>query len=113
LVYDLTRLVPDTHMVHIMRAIKIYKGAKILRHNASQKIFRHNVILLCSMKKYTNIFDVVLLFALLRNNLYQFFIWCASSSRFFLFASMSDAFHKSSFFLNYYSSLLYDGDQMQ
>jgi len=26
---------------------------------------------------------------------------------------MSDALYKSSFFLNYYSTLLYDGDQMK
>ena len=51
--------------------------------------------------------------ALLRNSLYRFFIRCASSSNFFIRSlQMSDAFCKSSFFLNY-SELLYDGDQLQ
>jgi len=51
--------------------------------------------------------------ALLKNNLYRFFIRCASSSNFFIRSlQMSDAFYKSSFFLNY-SKLLYDEDQMQ
>jgi len=50
--------------------------------------------------------------AVLRNNLYRFFIQCTSSSNFFIRSlQMSDAFWKSSFFLNY-STLLY-GDQMQ
>jgi len=50
---------------------------------------------------------------LLRNNLYRFFIRCASSSNFFIRSlQLPDAFHKSSFFLNY-STLLYDGDQQQ
>jgi len=50
--------------------------------------------------------------AVLRNNLYQFFIRCTSSSNFLIRSlQMSDAFYKSSFFLNY-STLLY-GDQMQ
>ena len=51
-------------------------------------------------------FDAVL------RNLYRFFIQCASSSNFFIRSlQMSDAFYKSSFFLNY-STLVY-GDQMQ
>jgi len=51
--------------------------------------------------------------ALLRNNLYRFFIRCASSSSFFIRSlQMSDAFYKSSFFLNY-STLLYDSYQLQ
>ena len=50
--------------------------------------------------------------AVLRNNLYRFFIRCISSSNFFIRSlQMSDAFCKSSFFLNY-SALLY-GDEMQ
>ena len=50
--------------------------------------------------------------AVLRNNLYWFFVRCTSSSNFFIqLLQMSDAFYKSSFFLNY-STLLY-GDQMQ
>ena len=50
--------------------------------------------------------------AVLRNNLYRFFIRCSSSSNFFIRSlQMSDAFYKSSFFLNY-STLLY-GEQMQ
>jgi len=50
--------------------------------------------------------------AVLRNNLYRFFILCTSSSNFFIRSlQVSDAFYKSSFFLNY-STLLY-GDQMQ
>ena len=51
--------------------------------------------------------------ALLRNNLYRFFVRCTSSSNFFMRSlEMSDAFYKASFFFNY-STLLYDGDQMQ
>jgi len=51
--------------------------------------------------------------ALLRNNLYRFFIRCAASSNFFIRSlQMSYAFYKSSFFLNY-STLLYGGDRMQ
>ena len=51
--------------------------------------------------------------AVLRNNLYRFFMRCASSSNFFIRSlQMSDAFYKSSFFLNY-STLLCGGDQMQ
>ena len=50
--------------------------------------------------------------AVLRNNLYRFFIQCTSSSNFFIRSlQMSESFHKSSIFLNY-STLLY-GDQMQ
>ena len=50
--------------------------------------------------------------AVLRNNLYRFFIRCTSSSNFFIRSlQMSDAFNKSSFFPNY-STLLY-GEQMQ
>jgi len=50
--------------------------------------------------------------AVLRNNLYRFFIRCTSSFNFFIRSlQMSHAFYKSSFFLNY-STLLY-GDQMQ
>jgi len=50
--------------------------------------------------------------AMLRNNLYRFFIRCTSSSNFFIRSlQMSDAVYKSSFFLNY-STLLYGG-QMQ
>jgi len=50
--------------------------------------------------------------AVLRNNLYRFFIRCTSSSNFFTRSlQMSDAFYKSSFFLNY-STLLY-GEKMQ
>ena len=50
--------------------------------------------------------------AVLRNNLCRFFIRCTSSSNFFIRSlQMSDAFYKSSFFLNY-STLLY-GEQMQ
>jgi len=50
--------------------------------------------------------------AVLRNNLYRFFIRCTSSANLFIRSlQMSDAFYKSSFFLNY-STLLY-GDQMQ
>ena len=50
--------------------------------------------------------------AVLRNNFYRFFIRCTSSSNFFIRSlQMSDAFYKSSFFLNY-STLLY-GEQMQ
>jgi len=56
---------------------------------------------------YVRTFDAVL-----RNNLYRFFIRCTSSSNFFVRSlQMSDAFYKTSFFLNY-SALLYDGDQM-
>jgi len=52
-------------------------------------------------------FDTVL-----RNSLYRFFIQHTSSSNLFIRSlQLSDAFHKSSFFLNY-STLLY-GDQMQ
>ena len=51
--------------------------------------------------------------AVLRNNLYRFFMRCTSSFIFFIRSlQMSDAFYKSSFFLNY-STLLYDGDRMQ
>jgi len=51
--------------------------------------------------------------ALLRNNLYRFFIRCASSSNLFIRSlQMSDAFYKSSFFLSYLT-LLYDGDQLK
>ena len=51
--------------------------------------------------------------ALLRNNLYRFFIRCASPFNFFIRSlKMSDAFYKSSFFRSY-SMFLYDGDQMQ
>ena len=47
-------------------------------------------------------FDVVL-----RNNLYRFFIQCTSSSNFFIRSlQMSDAFYKSSFFLNYQRSCM-------
>ena len=50
--------------------------------------------------------------AVLRNNLYRFFIRCTSSSNFYIRSlQMSDTFYKSSFFLNY-STLLYGG-QMQ
>jgi len=50
--------------------------------------------------------------ALLRNNLYRFFIRCASSSNFFIRSlQMSDAFYKSSF--SQLLTLLHDGDQMQ
>jgi len=50
---------------------------------------------------------------LLRNNLYWYFMQCASSSIFFIGSlQMSDAFYKSSFCRNY-SMLLYDGDQLQ
>jgi len=50
--------------------------------------------------------------AVLRKNLYRFFVRCASSSNFFIRSlRMSDAFYKSSFFLNF-PTLLY-GDQMQ
>ena len=50
--------------------------------------------------------------ALLRNNLYRFLQRCASSSNFFIQSlQMSDAFHKSSFFLNNLT-LMYDGDQL-
>ena len=41
--------------------------------------------------------------AVLRNNLYWFFIWCTSSSNFFVLSlQMSDALYKSSFFLNWF-----------
>jgi len=51
--------------------------------------------------------------ALLRNNLHRFFVLCTSSSNFFIRSlQMSDAFYKSSFFLNY-STLLHGGDRMQ
>jgi len=51
--------------------------------------------------------------AMLRNNLYRFFIQCAYSPNFLIRSlQMSDAFYKSSFFLNY-STLLYAGDQLQ
>ena len=50
--------------------------------------------------------------AVLTNSLYRFFVRCTSSSNFFTRSlQMSDAFYKSSFFLNY-STPLY-GDQMQ
>jgi len=50
--------------------------------------------------------------AVLRSNLYRFFIRCSSSSNFFIRSlQMSDTFYKSSFLLNY-STLLY-GEQMQ
>jgi len=50
--------------------------------------------------------------AVLRNNLYRFFMQCTSSSNFFIRSlQMSDAFYKSSFFFNY-SMLLYGGDQL-
>jgi len=50
--------------------------------------------------------------ALLRNNLYRFFIRCASSCNFFIRSlQMSDAFYKSSF--SQLLTLLHDGDQMQ
>ena len=51
--------------------------------------------------------------ALLRNNLYRFFIRCTSSSNFIIRSlQMSDAFYKSSFFLNC-SKLLYEEDKPQ
>jgi len=51
--------------------------------------------------------------AVLRNNLYRFFIRCTSSFNFFIRSlQMSDAFHKSSFFLNY-STLMCGGGQIQ
>ena len=51
--------------------------------------------------------------AVLRNNLYRFFMRCASASNFFIWSlQMSDAFYKSSFFFNY-STLLYGGHQME
>ena len=51
--------------------------------------------------------------AVLRNNLYRYFMRCASSFNFFIRSlQMSDAFHKSSFFLNLLT-LLCGGDQMQ
>jgi len=51
--------------------------------------------------------------AMLGNNLYRFFMRCTSSSNFFIRSlQMSDAFYKSSFFLNY-STLLYGVDRMQ
>jgi len=51
--------------------------------------------------------------AVLRTNLYRFFIRCTSSSNFFIRSlQMSEAFCKSSFFLNY-STLFYVGDQIQ
>jgi len=51
--------------------------------------------------------------AMLRNNLYRFFIQCAYSSNFLIRSlQMSDAFYKYLFFLNY-STLLYAGDQLQ
>jgi len=46
--------------------------------------------------------------ALLRNNLHQLLIRCASSNFFIRLLQMSDVFYKSSFFLNY-STLMYDG----
>ena len=50
--------------------------------------------------------------AVLRNNLFRFFMRCTSSSNFFIRSlQMSDVFYKSSFFLNY-STLLY-GEKMQ
>jgi len=50
--------------------------------------------------------------ALLRNNLYHFLQRCASSFNFFIRSlQMSDAFHKSSIFLNYLT-LMYNGDQL-
>jgi len=50
--------------------------------------------------------------AVLRNNLYRFFMRCTSSFNFFIRSlQMSDAFYKSSFFFNCLT-LLY-GDQMQ
>jgi len=50
---------------------------------------------------------------LVRNNLCRFFVRCTSSSSIFIRSlQMSDACYKSSFFFNY-STLLYDGDQMQ
>ena len=49
--------------------------------------------------------------AVLRNNLYRFFIRCTTSSNFFIRSlQMSDDFYKSSFFLNY--STLLCGGQM-
>jgi len=46
--------------------------------------------------------------------LYWFFIRCTSSSNFFIrLLQMSNAFYKSSFCLNYYSTLLYGGDRLQ
>ena len=49
--------------------------------------------------------------AVLRTNLYRFFIRYTSSSNFFIRSlQMSDAFHKSAYFLNY-SMLLYGGDK--
>jgi len=51
--------------------------------------------------------------ALLRNNVYQIFVRCSPSSNYVILSlQMSDAFYKSSFFLNY-STFLYDGDQLQ
>jgi len=48
--------------------------------------------------------------ALMRNNLYQLFARCTSSSNFLNgYVQMFDAFYKSALFLNY-SRLLYDGD---
>jgi len=48
--------------------------------------------------------------ALMRNNLYQLFTRCTSSSNFLNGSvQMFDAFYKSALFLNY-SRLLYDGD---
>jgi len=65
-----------------------------------------------SVRPHQVIHRVTTFDALLRNNFYRFLQRCASSSNFFIRSlQMSDAFYKSSFFLNYLT-LTYDGDQL-
>ena len=72
----------------------------------------HYILINVSVRPHQVSHCVTTFDAVLRNNLYRFFIRCTSSSNFFIRSlQMSAAFHKSSFFLNY-STLLY-GEQMQ
>jgi len=57
-----------------------------------------------------SLFDLLTTFNALLRNLYRSLQRCASSSNFFIRSlQMSDAFYKSSFFLNYLTHM-YDGD---
>ena len=96
----------NTHKTFINKHKADIKTGQKHRYNTIP-IFQF--IVLWTLKPcYVRTFDAVL-----RNNLYRFFILCTSSSNFFIRSlQMSDAFHISSFFLNY-STLLYGGDRMQ
>ena len=92
------RLVWNAYVLHITMPIELcitYPEMLVFVHTRFQ------------VSHCVNTFDAVL-----RNNLYRFFMRCTSSSNFFIPSlQMSDAFYKSSFFFNY-STLLYGG-QMQ